>query len=59
MNQSIDWSVISSGSSLGIATVQNNTAHSLIGSGTVAVGISARFRTRLSAANVAITYRIS
>ena len=59
VDQSIDWSVINSGSSLGIATFQNNTEHTLIGSGIVAIGVSARFRTRLSATNVDSTYRIS
>ena len=59
IDQSIDWTVINSGSSLGVATVQNNTAHTLIGSGVVAIGISARVRTRLAAASVAISYRIS
>ena len=59
IDQSIDWSVINTGSSLGAATVQANTAHTLIGSGLAAIGTSGRFRIRLSATNVAITYRIS
>ena len=59
MDQSIDWSLINTGSSLGSATVQINTAHTRIGSGLVAIGTRGRFRTRLSATNVAITYRIS
>ena len=59
MDQSIDWSVINRGSSLGIATVQHNTAHTLIGSGVAAIGVSARFRNRVSAANVAITSTLS
>ena len=49
IDQSIDWSTINSGSSLVVATVQNNIAHTLIGAGIVEIGISARFRTRLSA----------
>ena len=48
IDQSIDRTVINSGS-LGIATVQTHTAHTLIGAGIVAIGISARFRNRLSA----------
>ena len=59
IDQSIDWSVIHIGSSLGAATVQATTAHTLIGSGLVAIGTSGRFRIRLSATNVAITYIIS
>ena len=58
-DQSIDWSVVNTGSSLGAATVQANTAHTPIGSGLAAVGTSGRFRTRLSATSVATTYRIS
>ena len=58
IDQSIDWSVITSGASLGTATFQTSTSHTLIGSGIVAIGVSARFRTRLSATNVDSTYRI-
>ena len=59
IDQSVDWSVINTGSSLGAATVPANTAHTLTGSGLAAIGTSGRFRTTLSATNVAVTYRIS
>ena len=58
IGQSIDWSVINSGSSRGTATVQTSIAHTLVGPGIVAIGVCARVRTRLHATNVAITYRI-
>ena len=59
IGQSIDWSVINSGSSLDTATVQTSIAHTLIGPVIVAIGVSARFRTRIHATSVVITYRIS
>ena len=59
IDQSVDWSVINTGSSLGAATVQATTAHTLIGSGVVATGTSGRFRNRITAINIAITCRIS
>ena len=60
-NQSIDWSVINLGSSAGATTVQATgvSGHTLVGSWLVAIGTSVRFRTRLSATNTAITYRLS
>ena len=59
IDQSIDWTVINTGSSLGAISVVLGTAHSIVGSGTVAINTSGCFRTRISASNVAITYRIS
>ena len=59
VNQSIDWSVINTGTSVGTATVQQTTDHTLIGSGFVQKATSGQFRTRITALNTAITYRVS
>ena len=60
IDQSIDWSVINTGSALGAVSVtQSTAAHTFVGSGTVAINTSGRFRTRITASNVAVTYRIS
>ena len=59
IDQSIDWTVINTGSSLGAISVTAAVAHSIVGSGTVAINTSGSFRTRITASNVAITYRIS
>ena len=60
IDQSIDWSVINTGSSLGVVSVQQSTAaHTIVGSGAVAIGTSGRYRTRITALNTAISYRIA
>jgi hypothetical protein len=56
-NMTFEWSVINTGPSL--VTVLANTAHTLVGSGAVATGTSARFASRRSAANTFVTYRLS
>ena len=59
-NQSLDWSVINTGTvAAGTTTVQQNTNHTLVGSGLVSFGTSGRFRTKISALNTAVTYRLA
>jgi hypothetical protein len=60
INQSIEWSIINLGTSAGAVTLApGSAAHTIVGSATVAIGTSAIFRTRISAKDTAITYRIS
>ena len=58
VNGCFDWSVINTGTSSGAVTVAAGTAHTLVGSATVAIGTSAGFRTRKTAANTFVTYRV-
>ena len=57
-NTSFDWSVINLGSSSGAVTMTAATGHTYVGSATVAISTSARFRTRKTATNTYVTYRI-
>ena len=54
-----DWSVINLGSASGAVTMTVNTNHTYVGNATVAINTSARFRTRKTAANTFVTYRIA
>jgi hypothetical protein len=56
---SFDWSVINLGSSSGAVTMTAGTDHTYVGAAVVAIATSARFRTRRTAANTYVTYRIS
>jgi hypothetical protein len=56
-NMTFEWSVINTGPSL--VTVLANTAHTLVGSGAVATGTSARFASRRTASNTFVSYRLS
>jgi hypothetical protein len=56
-NMTFEWSVINTGPSL--VTVLASTAHTLVGSGAVATGTSARFASRRTAANTFVSYRLS
>jgi hypothetical protein len=56
-NMTFEWSVINTGPSL--VRVLANTAHTIVGSGSVATGTSGRFATRRTAANTFVTYRLS
>lgn len=55
---SFDWSIINLGSSSGAVTINAGTAHTYVGSATVAIATSALFRTRKTATNTYVTYRI-
>ena len=56
-NMAFEWSVINTGA--GICTIGAGTAHTIVGSGTVAIGDSARFASRRTAANTFVSYRLS
>lgn len=58
INGCFDWVVINTGTSLGAVTMVAGTGHTIVGSATVAIGTSARLRTRKTAANTFVTYRI-
>lgn len=53
-----DWAIINTGTNSGAVTVAAGTGHTLVGSATVAIGTSAGFRTRKTAANTFVTYRV-
>ena len=62
VDQYFDWSVINLSAGAGdTVTVQVGvaTTHTLVGNGVVAISSSGRFRTRKTAANTFVTYRIS
>jgi hypothetical protein len=56
-NDSFDWSAIATGANS--FTVTASSGHTIVGSGVVATGTSGRFRTRKTAANTFVTYRLS
>lgn len=59
VDQSFDWEVINLGSSSGAVTMTAGTDHTYVGAAVVAISTSARFRTRKTAANTYVTYRVS
>ena len=56
-NMAFEWSVINTGS--GICTIGAGTAHTIVGSDSIAIGASARFASRRTAANTFVSYRLS
>jgi len=54
-----NWSVINLGSSSGAVTMTAGTAHTYVGNATVAIATSAQFRTRRTAANTWVSYRVA
>ena len=58
VNGSFDWAVINTGTSSGAVTMAAGTGHTLVGGTGVAIGTSAGFRTRKTAANTFVTYRL-
>jgi hypothetical protein len=59
VGQAFEWSVINLGSSSGAVTMTAGTAHTYVGAAVVAISTSAVFRTRKTAANTFVTYRVS
>lgn len=59
VDQSFDWSIVNTGSAVGVVTVSGGTGNTLVGSGMLAITTSATFRTRKTAANTFTTYRIA
>jgi hypothetical protein len=57
INDSFDWKVINTGATNAF-TVAAATGHTIVGSATVALSTSARFRTAKTAAATFVTYRI-
>ena len=58
VNGSFDWAVIYTGSSSGAVTMAAGIGHTIVGSTAVAIGSSAGFRTRKTAASTFVTYRV-
>ena len=58
VNGCFDWAVINTGTSTGAVTMAAGTGHTIVGSTAVAIGSSAGFRTRKTAANTFVTYRV-
>lgn len=58
-DSSFDFTVINLGSSSGAVTMTAGTDHTYVGAAVVAISTSARFRTRKTAKNTFVTYRIS
>lgn len=56
-SMTFEWSVINTGPSL--VRVLAGTAHTVVGSGSVATGTSGRFASRRTAANTFVTYRLT
>lgn len=57
INDSVDWSVINTGGSNAF-TVTAATGHTIVGNAVVSASSSGRFRTRKTAANTFVTYRL-
>lgn len=55
----VDWSVINLGSASGAVTMSGGTGHTYVGSLTIAIATSARIRSRRTAANTWVSYRIA
>ena len=58
LNGCFDWTIINTGTSAGAVTLAAGTAHTIVGAAVVAIGTSAGFRTRKTAANTFVTYRM-
>lgn len=58
VNDSFDWSVINTGGTNAFI-VASATGHTIVGSATVGLTTSGRFRTRKTAANTFVTYRVA
>ena len=58
VNGSFDWAVINTGTSSGAVTMAAGIGHTIVGSTAVAIGSSAGFRTRKTAASTFVTYRV-
>jgi hypothetical protein len=56
---SFDWAIVNLGSSSGAVTVGAGTGHTVVGNMVVAISTTGQFRTRKTAANTYVTYRIA
>jgi hypothetical protein len=60
LNQGFEWSIINTGSSVGVVVIASSSLHSYVGNTALDIGKSARYFTKITdSTNVAITYRIS
>lgn len=57
IGDSFDWVAINTGGANAF-TVTASATHTIVGAGAVALGTSGRFRTRKTAANTYVTYRV-
>lgn len=58
LDASFDWVLLNTGSSSGAATVTAATGHTIVGAAVVAISTAIRFRTRKTATNTFVTYRV-
>lgn len=58
VNGCFDWAAINTGTGAGSVTLAAGTGHTLVGAVGVAIGTSAGFRTRKTAANTFVSYRV-
>jgi len=59
LNTCFQWNIINTGSASGAITISAGTAHTIVGSATVAIGTSATFKTVKTTTNTFVTYRIT
>lgn len=59
VGDSFEFGVINLGSSSGAVTMTASTGHTYVGAAVVAIATSARFRTRKTAADTFVTYRVA
>lgn len=57
-NFGFEWFIINLGSSSGAITLLAGTGHTIVGNAVTAIGTSSRWRTRKTATNTFVTYRI-
>jgi hypothetical protein len=58
VNTSFDYSIINTGSAVGDVTMVAGTAHTIVGSVSVPVGTTGRFKCRKTATNTFVSYRV-
>ena len=55
----VDWAVVYTGGTEDFLTIAGNTGHTIVGAATIVEGGSAMFRTRKTATNTFVTYRLT
>jgi hypothetical protein len=58
VNDSFDWAVINTGGANSFVVTAAASGHTVVGSGTVAASSSGQFRTRKTATDTFVTYRL-
>lgn len=58
-NRAFEWALINLGSASGAVTILAGTDHTFVGNAVIAIGASAQFWTRKTAANTYVTYRVA